>query len=102
MNKKYWAIWIIVNLIMGAGGYVFLGIGYIIGLANAGDNPGIVYGALAIAVFILLVLIHFANRILCRVFSEGSGKTIPGTVQLGGNLLAWAIVIVVYLVFTFM
>lgn len=102
MNKKYWAIWMIVNLIMGIGGYVFLGIGYIIGLANAGDNSGIVYGVLAIALFILLILIHFANRILCRVFSEASGTTIPGTVQLGGNLLAWAMVIAVYLVFTFM
>lgn len=101
MSKKNWIIWVVVNLIMGVGGYVFLGIGYIIGLANAGNNINIVYVALAIALFILLLLIHFANRILYRVFSEGSSETVPGTVRLGGNLLAWAIVIVIYLILSF-
>ncbi|MGN0132471.1 MAG: hypothetical protein ACI4AA_08520 [Lachnospiraceae bacterium] len=101
MNNKYWALWGIINLIMGVCGYVLLGIGFVIGLANAGNGQTAVYVALAITALILLVLFHFGNRILYRVLSERSEKEIPAVVELAGNLLAWAIVIIVYLIMSF-
>ncbi len=101
MNKKYWALWGGINLIMGVGGYVLLVLGFMIGIANAGDNLTIVYVALAITAFILLILFYFANRILIRVISERSGGEIPKTVEPAGNLLAWAIVIAIYLIMSF-
>ncbi len=101
MNKKYWALWGLINLIMGVGGYVLLVLGFMIGIANAGDNLTIVYVALAITAFILLILFYFANRILIRVISERSDGEIPKTVEPAGNLLAWAIVIAIYLIMSF-
>lgn len=98
MSKKNWLLWVVINLVMGIFGYVLLAIGFIIGIAGSGN----IYMALAIALFILLILIFYANRILYHVFAQHSEESIPGTVELGGNLLAWAVVIAVYLVFAFL
>lgn len=98
MSKKNWAVWAVINLIMGVFGYVLLALGFIIGIAGSGN----VYVALAVALFILLILIFYANRILYHVLAQHSDQAISGMVELGGNLLAWAIVIAVYLIFTFL
>lgn len=98
MSKKNWVIWAIINCVMGAFGYILLALGFIIGIAGSGN----VYAALAIALFILMILIFYANRILYHVLAQHSENSIPGMVELGGNLLAWAVVIAVYLVFTFL
>lgn len=98
MSKKNWVIWVVINLVMGVFGYVLLALGFVIGIAGSGN----VYAALAIALFILMILIFYANRILYHVFAQHSDRIVPGMVELGGNLLAWAVVIAVYLVFTFL
>lgn len=101
MNKKYWALWGLINLIMGVCGYVLLVLGFMIGIAGGGGNVSAVYVALAITAFILVILFYFANRIFIKVVSERSDKSLPKTVEPAGNLLAWAIVIAIYLIMSF-
>lgn len=103
MSKKYWALWAVVNLIMGIGGYVLLAIGFLFGVAlsSNADNHAVLYLALAIAGLLLLVLIYLANRIMTHIISERSGSKVPKTVEPAGNLLAWVVVIALYLIMSF-
>lgn len=102
MSKKYWILWAIVNLIMGFSGYVLLVLGFMVGLAKGEGNVTTVYVALAITGLILLFLIYLANRIFMRVICERSEQEIPKSVEPAGNLLAWAIVIILYLIMSFL
>lgn len=103
MSKKYWALWAVINLIMGAGGFVLLAIGFLFGVAWSANaaNQSVLYITLAVAGFLLLWMICLANRIMVGILSQYSEKPIPPAVEPAGNLLAWAVVIVIYLFMSF-
>lgn len=102
MSKKLWLIWALVNMIMGICGYVLLAFGFFAGLAAGGQSVAVVYAVLAAVALVLLLLFFFANKVVYRVFAQRAEKEIPPIIMTAGNLLAWAVVIAVYLIFTFM
>ena len=98
MSKKFWAIWAITNTIMGICTYIIMGFGYMIGLASTGENPKGIYVILALFGLVLLIIMFIANRMLYRGFSERSDEPISPKVMTAGNLLAWAVAIICYLI----
>ena len=98
MSKKFWTIWAITNIVMGICTYIIMGFGYMIGLASSGGDPGKIYLVLALFGLVLLIIMFIANRMLYRGFSERSEEPISPKVMTVGNLLAWAVAIICYLI----
>ena len=97
MNKKYWAILIIINIIMGFCGYVLMAFGFLTQVATGGNSAARIYLVLAAIGLVLLLLFFAANRIMYRVFSERNSEEIPGKVAAVGNITAWAALVCVYI-----
>lgn len=102
MNKKYWAILIIINVIMGFCGYVLMAFGFLAQVATGGNNAVKIYLVLAAIGFVLLLVFFAANRIVYRVFSERSSEEISGKVVAAGNITAWVTLVCVYILFAFL
>ncbi|MCH5280442.1 MAG: hypothetical protein J1E61_03165 [Lachnospiraceae bacterium] len=98
MSKKFWIIWAITNIIMGICSYIIMGFGYMIAWAAAGANPRGIYIILALFGLVLFIIMFIANKMLYRGFSERSEEPISPKVMTGGNLLAWAVAIICYLI----
>lgn len=103
MTKGNWLLWAFINIIMGICGYVLLAFGFFAAAAAVaqGQRTSIIYAVLAAVAFVLLLLFFVANKVLYKVFAQKGGKEIPPIIMTAGNLLAWAVVIVVYLSFAF-
>lgn len=102
MNKKYWAVLIIINIIMGFCGYVLMALGFLAQIATGGNDAAKIYLVLAAVGFVLLLVFYAANRIIYRVFSEKSREEIPGRVVAAGNITAWITLVCVYILFALM
>lgn len=98
MSKKFWIIWTITNIVMGICTYIIMGFGYMIGLASTGEDSRGIYLILALFGLVLLIIMFIANRMLYRGFSERSEEPISTKVMTAGNLLAWAVAIICYLI----
>lgn len=99
MNKKYWVILIMINILMGFCGFVLMAFGFIAQIAAGGNNTVKIFLVLAAIGFVLVLVFFAANRIMYRVFSERSPKEIPGRVTAVGNITAWAALAGTYILF---
>lgn len=102
MNKKYWMILAVTNVIMGVCGYVLMAFGFLAQIATGGMNVGRIYLILAVIGLVLLFIFYGANRTLYRGFSERSAVEIPNRVRTIGNLTAWATLVFLYIMFSFL
>ena len=99
MNKKYWAVLIVMNIIMGFCGFMLMAFGFMAQIAADADNTAKIFLVLAAIGFVLLLIFFAANRTMYRVFSERSTEEINGRVVLAGNITAWAALVSVYIIF---
>lgn len=99
MNKKYWAVLIGTNIIMGFCGFMLMAFGFVAQIASDANNTVKIFLVLSAIGFVLLLIFFAANKIMYRVFSERSTEEITDRVVLAGNITAWAALICVYILF---
>ena len=102
MNKIYWAVLIMINIVMGFCGYVLMAIGFLAQIASGVSSTAKIILVLAAIGFVLLLVFFAANRIIYRVFSERSSEEISGKVVAAGNITAWVTLVCVYILVAFL
>ena len=97
MKAKSWLLWSLTNIVLGILSYILLGMVFMITIAIAGANAVVVYLVLGIVALLLLFGFYYTNRTVYKSISEKTKENIPHALMLGGNMLAWITLILIYI-----
>ncbi len=102
MKAKNWLLWSLTNIILGLLGYIVMGMIFMVTIAIAGANVVVVYLVLGIVGLLLLYGFYYTNRTVYKSISERTKENIPHALMLGGNMLAWITLILIYIAMSYL